>query len=152
MLLLRVALPALVFVAATALIAMPYIERLYGDWFRSDLDLRASLMVDAVGERLDELVAGDDDQAILDAADPVAGALQVLRELEQSQRLEIEYRSRTGRRPRCSRWCAPTRAPGLPRRWRIAEMIVVSNREPYIHNRGRRAASPCACRCRRAAW
>ena len=52
----RVALPALVFVAATALIAMPYVERLYGDWFRSDLDLRAGLVMDSMGENLDRLV------------------------------------------------------------------------------------------------
>ncbi|MEP7313954.1 MAG: trehalose-6-phosphate synthase [Pseudomonadota bacterium] len=52
----RVALPALVFVAATALIAMPYVERLYGDWFRSDIDLRAGLVMDSMGENLDQLV------------------------------------------------------------------------------------------------
>jgi len=38
------------------LIAMPYVERLYGDWFRSDLDLRAGLVMDSMGENLDRLV------------------------------------------------------------------------------------------------
>ncbi len=67
MLILRIALPGLVFVAATALIAMPYVERLYGDWFRSDLDLRASLVMDTLGTALDELVE-----------EPESGALRAL--------------------------------------------------------------------------
>jgi trehalose 6-phosphate synthase len=54
-LIVRFALPAAVFVAATALLAMPYVERLYSDWFRSDLDVRASLVIDALGPDLDRL-------------------------------------------------------------------------------------------------
>jgi trehalose-6-phosphate synthase len=55
-LILRFALPALVVVAATALIAMPYVERMFSDWFRSDLELRAGLVMDSMGESLDRLV------------------------------------------------------------------------------------------------
>jgi alpha,alpha-trehalose-phosphate synthase [UDP-forming] len=54
-LILRFALPAAVFVAATALLAMPYVERLYADWFRSDLDLRTSFVIGALGPNLDQL-------------------------------------------------------------------------------------------------
>ena len=54
-LILRFALPAAVFVAATALLAMPYVERLYADWFRSDLDVRAGFVMASLGENLDQL-------------------------------------------------------------------------------------------------
>ncbi|MEO7775171.1 MAG: trehalose-6-phosphate synthase [Steroidobacteraceae bacterium] len=55
-LILRFAIPALVVVAATALIAMPYVERMFSDWFRSDVELRAGLVMDSMGESLDRLV------------------------------------------------------------------------------------------------
>ncbi len=54
-LILRLALPAAVFVAATALLAMPYVERLYADWFRSDLDVRAGYVMESLGGNLDLL-------------------------------------------------------------------------------------------------
>ena len=54
-LILKFALPAAVVVAATALLAMPYVERLYADWFRSDLDARAGFVFEALGPSLDQL-------------------------------------------------------------------------------------------------
>ena len=53
---LRIAFPGLLLVAATALVGMPYFERLYGEWFRNDLDLRAQLVMDSIGDELDRLV------------------------------------------------------------------------------------------------
>ncbi|MET0292658.1 MAG: trehalose-6-phosphate synthase, partial [Steroidobacteraceae bacterium] len=48
-------MPAAVFVAATALLAMPYVERMYADWFRSDLDVRAGYVMESLGANLDLL-------------------------------------------------------------------------------------------------
>ncbi|RYZ64317.1 MAG: hypothetical protein EOP08_09245, partial [Proteobacteria bacterium] len=52
---LRFALPAMALIAITALVGMPYVERLYTDWFRSDLGVRSQLVVDALGPDLDRL-------------------------------------------------------------------------------------------------
>lgn len=52
---------------------------------------------------------------------------QVLREIEESQRLEIDYREN---------WTAQALHQVVRDQLRSPQMIVVSNREPYIHNRG----------------
>lgn len=52
---------------------------------------------------------------------------QVMREIEQSQRLEIDYREN---------WTAQALHQVVHDHLRAPQMIVVSNREPYIHNRG----------------
>ncbi len=52
---------------------------------------------------------------------------QVLREMEESQRLEIDYREN---------WTAQALHQVVRDQLRSPQMIVVSNREPYIHNRG----------------
>jgi trehalose 6-phosphate synthase len=51
---------------------------------------------------------------------------QVMRELEQSQRLEIEYQEN---------WTPAALQQVVREHLRSAEILVVSNREPYIHNR-----------------
>jgi trehalose 6-phosphate synthase/phosphatase len=51
---------------------------------------------------------------------------QVLREMEESQRLEIDYREN---------WTAQALHQVVRDQLRSPQMIVVSNREPYIHNR-----------------
>ncbi|MBV9914233.1 MAG: trehalose-6-phosphate synthase [Sinobacteraceae bacterium] len=51
---------------------------------------------------------------------------QVLREIEESQRLEIDYREN---------WTAQALHQVVRDQLRSPQMIVVSNREPYIHNR-----------------
>lgn len=50
---------------------------------------------------------------------------QVMRELEQSQRLEIEYQEN---------WTPAALQQVVREHLRSAEILVVSNREPYIHN------------------
>jgi trehalose 6-phosphate synthase len=52
---------------------------------------------------------------------------QVLREIEESQRLEIDYREN---------WTAQALHQVVRDQLRSPQMIVVSNREPYIHNQG----------------
>jgi len=52
---------------------------------------------------------------------------QVLREMEESQRLEIDYREN---------WTAQALHQVVGDQLRSPQMIVVSNREPYIHNQG----------------
>ncbi|MGH8137370.1 MAG: alpha,alpha-trehalose-phosphate synthase (UDP-forming) [Steroidobacteraceae bacterium] len=52
---------------------------------------------------------------------------QVMREIEESQRLEIDYREN---------WTAQALHLVVRDQLRAPQMIVVSNREPYIHNRG----------------
>ena len=52
---------------------------------------------------------------------------QVMREIEESQRLEIDYREN---------WTAQALHQVVRDQLRSPQMIVVSNREPYIHNRG----------------
>jgi trehalose-6-phosphate synthase len=52
---------------------------------------------------------------------------QVLREMEESQRLEIDYREN---------WTAQALHQVVHDQLRSPQMIVVSNREPYIHERG----------------
>ena len=66
---------------------------------------------------------------------------QVMREIEESQRLEIDYREN---------WTAQALHQVVHDQLRSPQMIVVSNREPYIHN-GTRTDGRC-CSCRRAAW
>jgi len=51
---------------------------------------------------------------------------QVMREIEESQRLEIDYREN---------WTAQALHQVVRDQLRSPQMIVVSNREPYIHNR-----------------
>jgi trehalose 6-phosphate synthase/phosphatase len=52
---------------------------------------------------------------------------QVLREIEESQRLEIDYREN---------WTAQALHQVVRDQLRSPQMIVVSNRQPYIHNQG----------------
>jgi trehalose 6-phosphate synthase/phosphatase len=52
---------------------------------------------------------------------------QVMREIEESQRLEIDYREN---------WTAQALHQVVRDQLRSPQMIVVSNREPYIHNQG----------------
>src|SRR5215813_8701467 len=52
---------------------------------------------------------------------------QVLREMEETQRLEIDYREN---------WTAHALHQVVHEQLRSPQMIVVSNREPYIHNTG----------------
>ena len=52
---------------------------------------------------------------------------QVMREIEESQRLEIDYREN---------WTAQALHQVVREQLRSPQMIVVSNREPYIHDRG----------------
>ena len=52
---------------------------------------------------------------------------QVMREIEESQRLEIDYREN---------WTAQALHQVVHDQLRAPQMIVVSNREPYIHSRG----------------
>jgi trehalose-6-phosphate synthase len=52
---------------------------------------------------------------------------QVMREIEESQRLEIDYREN---------WTAQALHQVVRDQLRSPQMIVVSNREPYIHDRG----------------
>ncbi len=52
---------------------------------------------------------------------------QVLREMEESQRLEIDYREN---------WTAQALHQVVRDQLRSPQMIVISNREPYIHNQG----------------
>ena len=52
---------------------------------------------------------------------------QVMREIEETQRLEIDYREN---------WTAQALHQVVRDQLRSPQMIVVSNREPYIHNRG----------------
>lgn len=52
---------------------------------------------------------------------------QVMREIEESQRLEIDYREN---------WTAQALRQVVRDQLRSPQMIVVSNREPYVHNRG----------------
>jgi trehalose-6-phosphate synthase len=52
---------------------------------------------------------------------------QVMREIEESQRLEIDYREN---------WTAQALHQVVRDQLRSPQMIVVSNREPYIHNTG----------------
>jgi trehalose 6-phosphate synthase len=52
---------------------------------------------------------------------------QVMREIEETQRLEIDYREN---------WTAQALHQVVRDQLRSPQMIVVSNREPYIHDRG----------------
>jgi trehalose 6-phosphate synthase/phosphatase len=52
---------------------------------------------------------------------------QVMRQIEESQRLEIDYREN---------WTAQALHQVVRDQLRSPQMVVVSNREPYIHNRG----------------
>jgi trehalose 6-phosphate synthase/phosphatase len=86
-------------------------------------------------KRWAELLIGDirgrrflDDAHSSSASLPVLSQVrQVLREIEENQRLEIDYREN---------WTAQALHLVVREQLKSAQMIVVSNREPYIHNQG----------------
>jgi len=46
--------------AVVAYLAMPYVDRMLAEWFRADIDLRASLVASSIEDDLSNLVAHDD--------------------------------------------------------------------------------------------
>lgn len=59
-LLLRYAAPALAAVIIVAFVGVPYLDRMLADWFRSDVQLRASAVMGSIREPLAELLSRDD--------------------------------------------------------------------------------------------
>jgi trehalose 6-phosphate synthase len=55
-LLLRYLVPIAAAVALVALVGVPYIDRILADWFRSDIQLRARLVMTSIEEPLEELL------------------------------------------------------------------------------------------------
>lgn len=62
--LLRFVLPLTLAAAAVAFVTMPLIDRSLAEWFRSDLEMRASLVFNSIGDRIAELVAAGDARAV----------------------------------------------------------------------------------------
>ena len=56
-LLLRFALPLILFIGAVAFLALPYVDRLITEWFSADVELRARLVMNSIEEPLGELIA-----------------------------------------------------------------------------------------------
>lgn len=69
----------------------------------------------------------DDSKSHRSALPILSQVRQVLREIEQTQRLEIEYREN---------WTPHALRHVVQEQLGSPEMFVVSNREPYVHNRG----------------
>jgi trehalose 6-phosphate synthase len=69
----------------------------------------------------------DDAQSTSVSMPVLSQVRQVMREIEASQRLEIDYREN---------WTAQALQQVVRDHLRSPQMVVVSNREPYIHNRG----------------
>jgi trehalose-6-phosphate synthase len=60
----RTVLPLLLAVGVVAYFGLPYIDRLLTEWFRSDVELRARLLMSSLEESLPALVARSDQQAL----------------------------------------------------------------------------------------
>ncbi len=56
----RYVLPAMAAVGLIALVGVPYIDRILAGWFRSDVQMRAGLVMSSLEEPLSALVAGGD--------------------------------------------------------------------------------------------
>src|SRR5271154_1187866 len=57
---LRFVLPVAFASCIVAFFGLPYIERLLAEWFRSDVELRAQLVMHSMDERITELVQNGD--------------------------------------------------------------------------------------------
>ncbi len=56
-LLLRFALPLILFIGAVAFLALPYVDNMITGWFSADVELRARLVMNSIEEPLGELIA-----------------------------------------------------------------------------------------------
>src|SRR6204780_4331388 len=63
-LLTRTVLPLLLAAGVVAYFGLPYIDRLLTEWFRSDVELRARLLMSSLEETLPALVARSDQQGL----------------------------------------------------------------------------------------
>src|SRR5271169_3169809 len=57
---LRYVLPIAFAACVVAFFGLPYIERLLAEWFRSDVELRAQLVMHSMDERMTDLVENGD--------------------------------------------------------------------------------------------
>src|ERR1700692_434682 len=60
----RTVLPLLLAAGVVAYFGLPYIDRLLTEWFRSDVELRARLLMSSLEESLPTLVARSDQQGL----------------------------------------------------------------------------------------
>lgn len=149
--LLRYVLPTAAAVSLMAFLVVPYIERIP---FGREGTLRNFLIAGVVfGAALAALLVGitvrvlvnrsfrlllgdiqarrflDDAESPGDSAPILIGVREALRELEQNQRLEIDFREN---------WTPQALQQVVRDQLDGATMLVVSNREPYIHSRDAR--------------
>lgn len=111
------------YVLALALIAASLLALAAGLGIRLALNRWVRLLVGDIRSRRFQ----DDAASPPDMAPVLSRVRQVLREVEANQRLEIDFRENWT--PRALQQVAREQLEGAP-------MMVVSNREPYIHNRG----------------
>ncbi|HEY6452417.1 MAG TPA: hypothetical protein VIX87_07440, partial [Steroidobacteraceae bacterium] len=57
-------LPLFLAAGTVAYFGLPYIDRLLAEWFRSDVQLRAQLLMSSMQERLPDLVSRNDQAAL----------------------------------------------------------------------------------------
>src|ERR1700679_1820367 len=62
--LLRFVLPVALASCVVAYFGLPYIERLLAEWFRSDVELRAQLVMHSMEEPLTDLIASGNDARV----------------------------------------------------------------------------------------
>ncbi|MBK6453626.1 MAG: hypothetical protein IPF84_14390 [Proteobacteria bacterium] len=113
------------------------------------LGLLGGLVIHYMLNRSIKVLLGDirsrrflDDARSPRSSQPVLSSVRnLLREIEQSQRLEIEFHEN---------WTPGALQQVVREHLDRCPLVVVSNREPYIHNRG--PDGRLVVRCRRAAW
>ena len=64
----RTVLPLLIAAGVVVFFGLPYFDRLLQSWFAADLQLRAHLVANSMEERLPELLARDDTQALVSSS------------------------------------------------------------------------------------
>src|ERR1700730_11622515 len=74
----RTVLPLLLAAGVVAYFGLPYIDRLLTEWFRSDVELRARLLMSSLEESLPALVARSDQQALRKYAAKISAEQRLL--------------------------------------------------------------------------
>jgi trehalose 6-phosphate synthase/phosphatase len=73
-LLLRFALPMIAAIVIASFFALPYVNRMLGEWFHTDVGLRAELIVHSIETPLAELVANNDETRYAKYLDSIVSA------------------------------------------------------------------------------
>src|SRR6266704_3298665 len=125
---LRFILPLAIALAAIAYAVIPLVDRFTLQWFVRDLDMRTTLITNTIQEPLQDLVReGSRAKVRMPELRPVTRDLQALiRDLESERKARDESQIN---------WSADTLRAVLRNDLKGEEVLIVSNREPYIHVR-----------------